>query len=135
MARRRSARKAATGVVQSTCCGAFAALPHAVVLHIFTLAPADARARCAAVCRAWCAELVTLPGAAHLWRRLDLSPSSGLTCAISDAALRGAAALAREGVSHVFIELPWATHAGEANLHGPSGQIITEAVWRAATGC
>ena len=48
---------------------------------------------------------------------------------------RLAAALAREGVPHVFIELPWATHAGEANIHGPSGQIITEAVWRAATGC
>jgi hypothetical protein len=30
--------------------------------------------------------------------------------------------------------LPWATHAGEANLHGPSGQLITEAVWRVATG-
>ena len=45
-----------------------------------------------------------------------------------------AAALARVGAPHVFARLPWATHAGEANLHGPSGQLITEAVWRVATG-
>lgn len=47
---------------------------------------------------------------------------------------RLAAALAREGVPHVFVKLPWATHAGEANLHGPSGQLITAAVLRAARG-
>lgn len=43
-----------------------------------------------------------------------------------------AAALERAGAPHVFVRLPWATHAGEANLHGPSGQIITEAVLRVA---
>ena len=43
-----------------------------------------------------------------------------------------AVALARVGAPHVFIRLPWATHAGEANLHGPSGQFITEAVLRVA---
>ncbi len=47
---------------------------------------------------------------------------------------RLAAALAKAGVPHVFIELPWATHAAEANLHGPAGQLITEAVLRAARG-
>lgn len=47
---------------------------------------------------------------------------------------RLAAELAKAGVPHVFIKLPWATHAGEANLHGPSGQIITGAVLRAARG-
>lgn len=45
---------------------------------------------------------------------------------------RLAAALRRAGVPHVFVRLPWGTHAGEANLHGPSGQLITEAVWRVA---
>ena len=45
-----------------------------------------------------------------------------------------AAALARVGAPHVLVRLPWATHAGEANLHGPSGQLITGAVWRVATG-
>ncbi len=44
------------------------------------------------------------------------------------------AELAKAGVPHVFIELPWATHAAEANLHGPAGQLITEAVLRAARG-
>ena len=47
---------------------------------------------------------------------------------------RLAAELARAGVPHVFVELPWATHAGEANLHGPAGQLITGAVLRAARG-
>lgn len=47
---------------------------------------------------------------------------------------RLASALERAGAPHVFIKLPWATHAGEANLHGPSGQIITEAVLGAAEG-
>jgi acetyl esterase/lipase len=47
---------------------------------------------------------------------------------------RLAAALGRAGVPHVFIRLPWATHAGEANLHGPSGQLITGAVLRVARG-
>ncbi len=45
---------------------------------------------------------------------------------------RLAAALERAGVPHVFVRLPWATHAGEANLHGPAGQLITGAVLRVA---
>ena len=45
-----------------------------------------------------------------------------------------AAALARAGAPHVLVRLPWATHAGEANLHGPAGQLITGAVLRAAHG-
>jgi acetyl esterase/lipase len=47
---------------------------------------------------------------------------------------RLAAALEGVGAERVFMRLPWATHAGEANLHGPSGQLITQAVLRAATG-
>lgn len=43
-----------------------------------------------------------------------------------------AAALACVKVPHVFVRLPWATHAGEANLHGPSGQLISGAVLRVA---
>lgn len=45
---------------------------------------------------------------------------------------RLAAALKRAGVRHVFVRLPWATHAGDANLHGPAGQLITGAVLRVA---
>lgn len=48
---------------------------------------------------------------------------------------RLAAALARAGVRHCFVRFPWATHAGEANLHGPSGQLITGAVLRVALAC
>ncbi len=47
---------------------------------------------------------------------------------------RLAGALARVGVPHVFLRLPWATHAGEAHLHGPSGQLISSAVLRVARG-
>jgi acetyl esterase/lipase len=47
---------------------------------------------------------------------------------------RLAAALKAAGVPHVLLRLPWATHAGEANLHGPSGQLITGAVLRVAAG-
>jgi acetyl esterase/lipase len=48
---------------------------------------------------------------------------------------RLAAALAREGVRHAFVRLPWATHAGDANLHGPAGQLIAGAVLRVAQSC
>ena len=48
---------------------------------------------------------------------------------------RLAAALAQAGVRHAFVRLPWATHAGEANLHGPSGQLIAGAVLRVALSC
>ena len=44
-----------------------------------------------------------------------------------------AAALAQIGAPHALARLPWATHAGEAGLHGPSGQLITGTVWWVAT--
>ena len=54
---------------------AFPQLPLPLVLRIFLLLPADLRLRCAEVSRAWRAT-VALPA---LWRRLDLSPASGVT--------------------------------------------------------
>jgi acetyl esterase/lipase len=36
--------------------------------------------------------------------------------------------LAELGVPHVFVSLPWATHAFEYNLNGPGGQLATYAV-------
>jgi acetyl esterase/lipase len=48
---------------------------------------------------------------------------------------RLAGALARAGVRHAFVRLPWATHAGDANLHGPAGQLIAGAVLRVALSC
>ncbi len=38
------------------------------------------------------------------------------------------ARLAEQGVPHVLVQLPWATHAFEFNLHGPGGQLTTFAI-------
>ncbi len=38
------------------------------------------------------------------------------------------AKLTEQAVPHVFLSLPWATHAFEYNLHGPGGQLTTFAV-------
>ena len=38
------------------------------------------------------------------------------------------ARLAAAGVPHLFLSLPWATHAVEFNLHGPGGQLATYAL-------
>lgn len=35
------------------------------------------------------------------------------------------ARLAQHGVPRVYVELPWATHAFDFNLHGPGGQLTT----------
>ena len=75
-------------------CG-FATLPLPVVLRVFALLPADARARAAAVCHAWHYQLAVGPSAWRPWTELDLSETSGVTCTRGDAALVGAAALAR----------------------------------------
>jgi dipeptidyl aminopeptidase/acylaminoacyl peptidase len=40
---------------------------------------------------------------------------------------RLAARLAEAKVPHVFVHLPWATHAFDFNLHGPGGQLTTYA--------
>ena len=63
-------------------------LPHALLLAIFALLPVDARLRAAAVCRAWRQALADRA----LWTTLDFS---GITCALTDALLRAAAARAR----------------------------------------
>ncbi len=38
------------------------------------------------------------------------------------------AKLAEQGVPRAFVQLPWATHAFDFNLHGPGGQLTTYAV-------
>ena len=68
---RRSSRVAAAAEQRAW---AFPQLPLPLVLHIFSLLPADRRLRCAEVCRAWRAT-VALPA---LWRRLDVSRASGV---------------------------------------------------------
>jgi hypothetical protein len=66
------------------------ALPTPLQHRVFASLPVDARARAAAVCRDW-RDALREPS---LWRVLDLSPSSGVTCAVTDEALAGAAAKA-----------------------------------------
>ncbi len=44
--------------------------------------------------------------------------------------VRLSARLAEHGVPHVFVSLPWASHAFEFNLHGPGGQLTTYALER-----
>ncbi len=41
---------------------------------------------------------------------------------------RLAARLAEAGVPHCYVELPWATHAFDFNLHGPGGQLTVYAL-------
>lgn len=41
---------------------------------------------------------------------------------------RFAARLKERGVWHAFLELPWATHAFDYNLHGPGGQALAAAL-------
>ena len=82
----------------------FADLPHAVTLHIFSCVPADARARAALVCRAW---HVTVSDP-QLWTVLDMSRMAyrnGFRWQpVSDAMLRGAAALARGGLTALCLD-------------------------------
>ena len=73
----------------------FQHLPDTVVHHVLSYVPADARARAALVCRAWRDTLAD----ARLWTVLDLSPAGGVAQPVSDATLRGAAALARGGLT------------------------------------
>jgi hypothetical protein len=84
---RRSAHVAA--VVERQCT-MFASLPHALVLFIFSLVPADQRLRCLEVCKGWYATL----NERSLWTRLDLSATAGLARRATEALLRAAAARA-----------------------------------------
>jgi len=50
--------------------------------------------------------------------------------------VRLAARLGEAGVAHALVEMPWATHALEYNLSGPSGQLTTYSVgWFLAAVC
>jgi hypothetical protein len=85
---RRSARVAAVAERESS---ALSPLPPALAIYVFSLLPADARARAACVCRGWRTTLEE----PSLWTRLDLSPSSGVAVRETDAVLAGAAHKAR----------------------------------------
>jgi hypothetical protein len=88
----RDARSARVVAAAEHAAPALAPLPPALVLHILSLLPVDARLRCAEVCRSWRAALEDT----SLWIRLDLS-ASGVSpnCAVTGALLHAAAARAR----------------------------------------
>lgn len=50
-------------------------LPHAVLMRIFALLPADSRLHCCEICRSWGAAAAEQ----SLWLRLDVSPASGVS--------------------------------------------------------
>jgi hypothetical protein len=64
-----------------------ASLPHALLARVLARLPVDARLRCSEVCRGWRHMLAT---ERVLWTALDLSPSSGVACRVTDALLRTA---------------------------------------------
>jgi hypothetical protein len=68
-----------------------AALPRALLAKVLARLPVDARLRCSEVCRDWRHVLTTEHS---LWTALDLSESSGVMHAVTDALLRAAAAKA-----------------------------------------
>jgi hypothetical protein len=77
-------------------CLTLSSLPPALLCEVFAHTPVDARARCAAVCKAWREVLLER----SMWTRLDLSPAGGVALArVTDALLRAAAAKARGGLT------------------------------------
>jgi hypothetical protein len=89
LAMRRSARVAAAVDARTS---ALPQLPVSLAARVFRFLPVDDRARAALVCRGWRAFLAD----AALWTRLDLPSTGGVARErITDAFLRGAAAMAR----------------------------------------
>jgi hypothetical protein len=72
-----------------------AALPHVLLAMVLARLPVDTRLRAAEVCRSWRHVLAT---ERDLWTALDLSRSSGVTHAVTDALLCAAAAKAGGGL-------------------------------------
>jgi hypothetical protein len=94
---------AAAAEEEAPAAATFASLPAALVCRIFERLPVDARTRAKCVSTGWAATLADV----RLWMRLDLSAASGVTCTINDAALRGAAGLARGRLTALDVSGCW----------------------------
>ena len=105
---RRSGRVAAAEAERAW---AFPQLPLDFVLAVFALLPADARLRCAEVSRAW-RDTVALPA---LWRRLDLSDTSGV---VRYSLGLFSAAVARAGGALTALDVS-GNHVGAEHLRAP----------------
>jgi hypothetical protein len=97
-----------------------AVLPLQLTHNILLRLPVDMRARCACVSVGW-REAVADPA---LWRRLDLSEASGVTCRVTSVALRAAAARARGGLE--ALDVTGCTHVWR-------GALVTVAAANAAS--
>jgi hypothetical protein len=87
----------------------------------------DARARACVVCRAWNAALAER----SLWTCLDLSPASGVAVAITDAALRAAAARAGGQLDSLDLnERNDVTYEAVLAVVTASGAMLRELRWR-----
>ncbi len=115
---------AAAAAADERAADAFACLPPAVLLLVFALLPVDARARAAAVCKAWCNAL----SAGSMWTRLDLSLAGGVARErVTDALLRGAAAKARGGLTALDVSgCEQITHAALLEVVTASTGALTE---------
>jgi hypothetical protein len=121
---RRSARAAAATERVTT---ALSPLPHAVVLHIFSLLPVDCRLRCAEVCRGWRSVLLER----SLWTRLELTAASGVRVHTHahgawDALLRCAAARARGGLRSIQIDTRSFTHPTLLEVAAANARALRE---------
>jgi hypothetical protein len=86
----------------------FSSLPHSLVVCVLAALPADARLRCAEVCKAWLAAVCDRT----LWLRADLSPEGGVTRPVTNKLLR--AVSARAGGHTQALRLPL-THSVTEN--------------------
>jgi hypothetical protein len=100
----------------------FSSLPHCLVVRVLAALPADARLRCAEVCRAW----RTAVSDRTLWLCVDLSPARGVVHTVNDALLLAVAVRAAG--------LP-ARHPRQWLAARAAGQqVVGRRVWRRCAG-
>jgi hypothetical protein len=102
----------------------FASLPPSLQCEVFARTPVDARARAAAVCKAWCDVLAER----SLWTRLDLSRAGGVARErVTDALLRGAAAKAQGSLTALDVsDCERLTHATLLEVVTANAGALTE---------
>jgi len=102
-------------------------LPHAVIVHIFSLLPVDVRLRCAEVCRGWRTVLLER----SLWTRLELTAASGVTLNLNDergwdSLLRCAAARAGGALHSLRIDASLFEHAALLQVAAANAGALRE---------
>jgi hypothetical protein len=121
MAAQRSAPEAGDAQPESL---TLSSLPRALQCEVFARTPVDARARAAAVCKAWCGVLAER----SMWTRLDLSLAGGVARErVTDALLRCAAAKAQGGLTALDVtDCRQLTHATLLEVLTANAGALTE---------